>query len=67
MGVPNDIFTLQKRFSPVYSCQAATEKALDPEVLHMLSEIHHERENWVPQCVELPSFGMVKGQWWPWH
>jgi len=33
-----------------------TERALDPEVLHMLSEIRHDRENWVPQCVESPSF-----------
>ena len=38
------------------SCEAVTEKALDPEVLHMLSEIHHDRENLVPQCLELTSF-----------
>ena len=47
-------------FYPVCSCEAVTEKALDPEVPHMFSEIHHERENWVPQCVELPSFGKVQ-------
>jgi len=40
----------------VYSCEAVTEKALDAEVLHKLSEIHHDRENWVLQGVELPSF-----------
>ena len=67
LGVWNDIFSLQKRFCPVYSCEAVTEKGLDPEVLHMLSEIHHDRENWVPQCVELPSFCKVQCQRWPWH
>ena len=56
LGVWNDIISLQKRFFPVYSCEAVTERALDPEVLHMLSEIHHDRENWVPQGVQLPSF-----------
>ena len=35
----------------MFSCEAVTEKALDTDVLHMLSEIHHDRENWVPQCV----------------
>ena len=40
----------------MYSCEAVTEKALDPEVLHMFSEIHHDRENLVPQGVELASF-----------
>ena len=67
LGVWNDIFSLQKRFCPVYSCEAVTEKGLDPEVLHMLSEIHHDRENWVPQGVELPSFCKVQCQRWPWH
>ena len=66
LGVWNDIFSLQKRFYTVYSCEAVTEKALDPEVLHMLSDIHHDRENWAPQCVELPSFGKVQSQRWPW-
>ena len=66
LGVWNDIFSLQKRFCPVYSCEAVTEKALDPEVLHMLSDGHHDRENWAPQCVELPSFGKVQSQRWPW-
>ena len=67
LGVWNDIFSLQKRFCPVYSCEAVTERALDPEVLHMLSEIHHDRENWVPQCVELLSFWKVQCQKWPWQ
>ena len=67
LGVWNDIFSLQKRFCPVYSCEAVPEKALDPEVLHMLSEIHHDRENLVPQCVELTSFWNMKAQRWPWH
>ena len=40
----------------MYSFEAGTEKAVDPEVLHMLSEIPHDRENWVPQCVEVPFF-----------
>ena len=40
----------------MYSCEAVTEKALDPEVLHKLSEIHHDRENWVLHGVELLPF-----------
>ena len=39
----------------MYSCEAVTEKALDPEVLHILQWIHHDSENGVPQCVEVPS------------
>ena len=35
----------------MYSCAAVTEKALDPEVPPMLSDIHHDSENLVPQCV----------------
>ena len=60
MGVWNDTISLQKRFCPVYSYEAVTEKVHDPDVLHKLQEIHHDRENWVPQCVELPSFGKVQ-------
>ena len=67
LGVWNDIFSLQQRFCPMYSCEAVTEKGFDTEVLHMLSEIHHDRENWVPQCVELLSFWKVQCQKWPWH
>jgi hypothetical protein len=51
----------------VYSCEAVTEKGLGQEVPHMLSEIHHDRENCVPQCVELPSFCKVQSQRWPCH
>ena len=40
----------------MYSCEAVTEKARDPEVLHKLSEIHRDRESMVPHGVELPSF-----------
>ena len=67
LGVWSDIFSLQKRFCPVYSCEALTEKARDPEVLHKLSEIHRDRENLVPHGVELPSFWKVQSQRWPWH
>ena len=66
-GVWNDIFSLQKRFCTVYSCEAVIEKALHPEVLHILPDIHHDRENWFPQCVELPSFWKVHCHKWPWH
>lgn len=45
-----------KGFSTVYPCEEVTEKALDSEVLHKLSEIHRDRENLVPHGVELPSF-----------
>ena len=68
LGVWNDIFSLKKkRFSPEYSCEPVTEKALDPEALPKLSEIHHERENCVLQGVELPSFWKVQSQRWQWH
>ena len=48
LGDWNDIFSLQKRFSTGYSCEAVTEKALHTEVLHMLSEIHRYRKLWFP-------------------
>ena len=61
------LLSRQKRFCTVNSCEAVTEKALESEVLHMLSEIHHDRENWVPQGVELHSFRKGQSQRRPWH